>query len=175
MSVSIKANFRTIAARFGGDVQVIATAINGSDHAALVATLRAQATTEISYSLEGAKKSASISIEDLVVTETPRSGWSVSSHAGESVALDLELTPALIEAGLVREIIRAIQEERKQSGFDISDRIHVKWNGAPDVVSAIASGSQLISDEVLALSITQDSSLAASDSEIGLALSLTKN
>ena len=175
VSVSIKANFRTIAARFGGDVQVIATAINGSDHAALVATLRAQATTEISYSLEGAKKSASISIEDLVVTETPRSGWSVSSHAGESVALDLELTPALIEAGLVREIIRAIQEERKQSGFDISDRIHVKWNGSPDVVSAIASGSQLISDEVLALSITQDSSLAASDSEIGLALSLTKN
>ena len=51
----------------------------------------------------------------------------------------------------------------------------MKWNGAPDVVSAIASGSQLISDEVLALSITQDSSLAASDSEIGLALSLTKN
>ena len=174
VSVSIKANFRTIAARYGGDVQPIATAINSSDHAALVSDLRAHHSFALTYVAEGEKRSAEITLEDLVVTETPRSGWSVASHSGESVALDLELTPTLIAAGLVREIIRAIQEERKQSGFDISDRIHISWNGGEEIAAAFAQSLAEISDEVLALSAERDQSLSSDESEIGLAISLRR-
>jgi len=171
VSISIKANFRTIGARFGGDVQAIAAAIGQTDAAALVHALREAGSHDISY--DG--KIAQLTEADLVITETPKEGWSVASHSGESVALDLTLTPELLQAGLMREVIRTIQEQRKNSGFDISDRIHVRWNSGADVASAIARYTNQISDEVLALSITQDENLDGGDNEIGLGLALTKN
>ena len=170
VDISIKANFRSIGIRYGADVQAIASAINSADASSLVKALRENTETKLAY---GSGQSALITIDDLVVTETPKSGWSVASHSGESVALDLELSPELIQAGLVREVIRAIQEERKNSGFDISDRINVAWSAQKEVAAAIASAIPTISEEVLALSFTEDASLEMGDSELGLALKLT--
>ena len=171
VDVSIKANFRTIGAKFGADVQAIAKALLATDHTETVRAIRADGSLTLSY--DG--KSVTLDLEDLVITETPKSGWSVASHSGESVALDLALTPELIQSGLVREVIRAIQEERKNSQFDISDRIVVNWNGAPEIADAIAAQSGLIADEVLAIEITRNESLDITDAEIGLALALRKN
>ena len=112
--------------------------------------------------------------EDLVITETPRTGWAVASHSGESLALDLELSQDLIAKGVAREAIRAIQDARKAAGFDISDRIHVSWNSAAEFVDAIDAGANWISEEVLALSFQRDQNLGTSDDELGLKLSLTK-
>ena len=170
VSISIKANFRSIGARYGADVQAIASAIAASDAASLVRDLRKAGSYTIAYG----DKSAEITPDDLVITETPKEGWSVASHSGESVALDLTLTPELITAGLMREVIRTIQEQRKGSGFEISDRIHVKWNGGAELAAAISEYSAQISDEVLALSISQDGSLPGAENEIGLSLELTK-
>ncbi len=171
VSISIKANFRSIGARYGGDVQAIATAITQADAAALVHALRQSG----SYDLNYGDKVAQLTSDDLVITETPKEGWSVASHSGESVALDLTLTPELLQAGLMREVIRTIQEQRKNSGFEISDRIHVRWNSGADVSAAINRYTDLISEEVLALSITQDETLGAAENEINLGLVLTKN
>ena len=171
VSIAIKANFRSIGARYGGDVQAIAAAITQADAAALVHSLRASGSYELSY--EG--KIAQLSSDDLIITETPKEGWSVASHSGESVALDLTLTPELLQAGLMREVVRTIQEQRKNSGFDISDRINVRWNSEADVAAAIAKYVDQISEEVLALSIIRDETLNAAENEIGLALVLTKN
>ena len=171
VSISIKANFRSIGARYGGDVQAIATAITQADAAALVHALRQSG----SYDLNYGDKVAQLTSDDLVITETPKEGWSVASHSGESVALDLTLTPELLQAGLMREVIRTIQEQRKNSGFEISDRIHVRWNSGADVSAAINRYTDQISEEVLALSITQDETLGAAENEINLGLVLTKN
>jgi len=171
VDVSIKANFRTIGAKFGADVQAIAKALLATDHTETVRAIRADGSLTLSYD----EKSVTLDLEDLVITETPKSGWSVASHSGESVALDLALTPELIQSGLVREVIRAIQEERKNSQFDISDRIVVNWNGTTEIADAIAAQSGLIADEVLAIEITRDESLDITDAEIGLALALRKN
>lgn len=172
VDISIKANFRTLGAKYGGDVQAIAKALASANPEELVSTIRAQGATEITY---GDGKSATLLEEDLVITETPRSGWAVSSHSGESVALDLTLTPELIAQGIVREAIRAIQDARKAAGFDVSDRIHVKWNSDKESSAAIENGKAWISEEVLALSFERDSSLALTHDELGLALKLTKN
>jgi isoleucyl-tRNA synthetase len=172
VDISIKANFRSLGAKYGGDVQAIAKALASANPEELVSTIRTQGTTEITY---GDGKSATLLEEDLVITETPRSGWAVSSHSGESVALDLALTPELIAQGIVREAIRAIQDARKAAGFDVSDRIHVKWNSDKESSAAIENGKAWISEEVLALSFERDSSLALTHDELGLALKLTKN
>ncbi len=171
VSVTVKANFKSLGARYGADVQAIAKAIADSDHTALVKTLRDKNAHTISYG----DKSAEIELEDLVVTETPKEGWSVASHSGESVALDLTLTPELIEAGLVREVIRAIQEERKQSDFDISDRIEVRYFAKQEVLAAIKANQEIIGSETLATKFEEVSGKENSDNELGLWLELKRN
>ena len=172
VDISIKANFRTLGAKFGGDVQAIAKVIAASDATALVSEIRTHGKFSLPY---GDGAIAEVTEEDLVITETPRTGWAVASHSGESVALDLELTPELISKGIVREAIRAIQDARKASGFDVSDRIHVKWNSDAESSAAIESGKSWISEEVLALSFERDSALKPSDEELGLTLQLKKS
>jgi isoleucyl-tRNA synthetase len=85
------------------------------------------------------------------------------------------MTPALISAGLVREVIRAIQEERKRIGLDISDRITVNWNAPAELAAAISSAIEEISTEVLATQMNQIAAESTSQSEIGLWLKLEKN
>jgi isoleucyl-tRNA synthetase len=167
VDISVKANFKSLGAKYGGAVQEISKAIAATDATALVKTLRGAGSTTVG--------TWEIALDDLVITEVPKSGWSVSSHDGESVALDLELTPALIAAGNVREVIRFIQERRKSDGLDISDRINLTWNATDEIAAAIESDKQHIADEVLALSMTRDSSLAVTDTEIGVEVVLVKN
>ena len=166
VDISIKANFRTLGTKFGGAVQEIAKAISAQNPAELVTTLRANDSTKVDQ--------WEITLDDLVVTETPKSGWNVASHDGESVALDLALSPALIAAGLVREVIRFIQDARKTNGFDISDRIIVSYNANVDVMSAIAGDLSHIQSEVLATEMQIDGSLQLADNELGLSVNLVK-
>jgi isoleucyl-tRNA synthetase len=167
VDISVKANFKSLGAKFGGAVQEISKAIAATDATALVKTLRGAGSTTVG--------TWEIALDDLVITEVPKSGWSVSSHDGESVALDLELTPALIAAGSVREVIRFIQERRKSDGLDISDRINLTWNATEEIAAAIESDKQHIADEVLALSMVRDGSLAVTDAEVGVEVVLVKN
>jgi len=98
----------------------------------------------------------------------------VASHDGESVALDLALSPELIASGHVREVIRLIQERRKSDGFDISDRISVRWNAPAELFETIAQNSAHISDEVLALSFERDETVAQEENELGVGVALAK-
>ena len=167
VDISVKANFRSLGAKFGGEVQAIAKAIAAQDATTLVKNLRSQGSAQVA--------TWNIELDDLVITEVPRTGWMVASHEGESVALDLELTPALIAAGNVREVIRFIQDARKTSGFDISDRITVSWNAPADIVAAVESAQEHISAEVLATQLTRDANLPVLEGEVGFKAKLQKS
>jgi isoleucyl-tRNA synthetase len=166
VDISVKANFKSLGAKFGKEVQDISKAIAGTDATDLVKDLRKNGSAKVG--------NWEIDLGDLVITEVPKSGWMVASHDGESVALDLALSPALIEAGNVREVIRFIQERRKSDGFEISDRIEVRWNADQSVIAAIERAKAHISDEVLALKFEQDNSIATSDNDLGIEVVLKK-
>jgi isoleucyl-tRNA synthetase len=166
VNISVKANFKTLGAKFGKSVQEISKAIAAADATALVKKLRTSGSAKVA--------DWEIELGDLVVTEVPKSGWMVASHEGESVALDLALSQSLIDAGNVREVIRFIQERRKSDGFEISDRIKVRWNTDPVIASAISQAAAHISDEVLALEFTQDQSLAAGENDLAISVVLVK-
>jgi isoleucyl-tRNA synthetase len=166
VDISVKANFKSLGAKFGKEVQDIAKAISATDATDLVKGLRKSGSAKVG--------TWEIDLADLVVTEVPKSGWMVASHDGESVALDLALTPELIEAGNVREVIRFIQERRKSDGFEISDRISVRWNAEQSVVAAINSAQAHISEEVLALEFVRDETLATSENDLGIEVVLAK-
>ena len=96
--------------------------------------------------------------DEVVVTETPRSGWAVASDAGETLALDLAVTPELRRAGLARDAVRLIQEGRKRSGLQVADRIELWWAAAqPDgeLARALVEHAELVAREVLAVSYEQ--------------------
>ncbi|MEY3430324.1 MAG: hypothetical protein RJB30_256 [Actinomycetota bacterium] len=170
VDISIKANFRSLGARFGGAVQEIAKSLASADPISIVEAVRGSGSANVAFS----GGTAEITEADLVITETPRSGWAVASHSGESVALDLTLDERLIGKGIVREAVRAIQDERKASGFDVSDRIEVSWNANTESAHAIDEAREFISEEVLALKFTRDEELPISEGELGLSLSLKR-
>lgn len=146
VDTSAKANFRALGRRFGKGTQAVAKAIAEADAAALSLALReGNATVEV----EG--ETVPLTAEEVIITETPREGWSVASDSGATVALDLEITPELRRIGLARDVIRLVQEARKTSGLDVADRIALRWTATDDeVAQAVAEHAGLIADEVLA-------------------------
>ncbi|MFD3921612.1 isoleucine--tRNA ligase [Streptomyces sp. NPDC058595] len=147
VDTTAKANFRALGKRFGKGVQAVAKAVADADAAALSAALR---DGTASVTVDG--EPVSLAPDEVIITETPREGWSVASDSGATVALDLEITPELRLAGLARDAIRLIQEARKNSGLDVADRIAVRWTATADEThAALTTHTPLISDEVLAL------------------------
>jgi isoleucyl-tRNA synthetase len=129
-------------------VQAVAKAVAAADPAALTAAYRAgQASVEV----DGA--AVPLQDGDLVVTETPREGWTVASGGGLTVALDLTLTPELERAGLFREVVRLVQEARKTSGLEVSDRIELWWTADGAVARALGEHADALAGEVLAVAV----------------------
>ena len=150
VDVAVKPNFRTLGQRFGKQTPRIAEAIAAADPVALVAELRGDGATVTVADMDPVVVTA----EDVVVTETPKEGWAVAAQDGITVALDLNLSDELVRLGLARQVIRVVQEARKSSGFDVSDRIVLRWTSSDDdVVAALAEHSGLVADEVLAIEV----------------------
>jgi isoleucyl-tRNA synthetase len=145
----VKPNFRALGKRFGNQTKLVADAITSSDHAALAAAL-----ADGSASVEVNGERVELSADEVVVTETPTLGWAVASDAGVSVALDLELTDELRAAGLAREVVRFVQDARKSSGLEITDRIELWWQADSDALAAaLREHRDAIGREVLAVSV----------------------
>ena len=150
VDVTVKANFRALGKRFGKGVQAVATAVAAADAPTLADGLRSGSA---SVTVDG--ETVPLSADEVVVTETPRTGWAVASAAGETVALDLEITPELRRAGLVREAVRLVQDARKSSGLDVSDRIELWWEAEGELAEALVEGQPRLAEEVLAVSVAQ--------------------
>jgi isoleucyl-tRNA synthetase len=143
----VKPNFRSLGKRFGKGTQPVAAAIGAADPAVLAAELRSAG--KVSVEVDGAQ--LPLGPDELIVTQTPRSGWTVASDAGETVGLEVDITPELRREGLAREVIRLVQEARKSDGLHVSDRIRVRWAAEdPDLSAALTEHGELIAGEVLA-------------------------
>ncbi|MFC5751162.1 isoleucine--tRNA ligase [Actinomadura rugatobispora] len=173
----VKPNFRELGKRFAKDTPKVAKAVTGADAAGLVAALRADGTVTVEAGDLGA---VALSPDEVIVTERPRTGWAVESAGGESVALDLTVTPELRRAGLVREAVRLVQDGRKSSGLDVTDRIELWWRAAgDDLAEALRAHESELAGEVLAASVREgrpDLDLPAlQDDELGLTFWLRKS
>ena len=151
VDVTAKANYRALGKRFGQRTPAVAAAIAAADATALAAALRAEGTATVPVDGEA----IAVGPDDVVISETPRAGWTVAAAGGETVALDLELTDELRRAGVVREAIRLVQEARKSQGFDVSDRIELWWEAGGETGDAVAEGEAALTAEVLATSVTR--------------------
>jgi len=149
---SAKGNFRALGRRFAKQTPQVAAAIAATDAAVLAQVLATDGRATLI--LDG--REVEVVPDEVIISERPREGWSVVNEQGETVALDLELTPQLLRAGLAREVVRLVQEARKNSGFEVSDRIVLTWQAVGDldhrggVAQALRETTELFSTEVLA-------------------------
>jgi isoleucyl-tRNA synthetase len=146
----VKPNFRTLGRRFGQRTPAVAEAITSADPALLTAALREGTASVV---VDG--EQVSVGDDDVTVSETPRSGWAVASGGGETVALDLEITPELRAAGTVREVVRLVQEARKSQGLEVTDRIELWWKADGDTADALRGSESLLAEEVLAVRVIE--------------------
>ncbi|QNN53081.1 isoleucine--tRNA ligase [Nocardioides mesophilus] len=174
-----KGNFRALGKRFAQRTPQVAAAIAAADAAALARSLDEEGRARVDV----AGESVEVLPEEVIVSERPREGWSVVNEQGETVALDLELTPELLRAGLAREVVRLVQEARKNSGFDVSDRIVLEWAAGGETAAALREHTSLVSDEVLAVRMREapdadalgpDTAAVVRDEELGLAFTVAR-
>ncbi|HEX5016204.1 MAG TPA: isoleucine--tRNA ligase [Actinomycetes bacterium] len=176
VAVTVKANFRALGRRFGKQTPQVAQAIADADAQLVQQSLLMAGRAEVT--LDG--QPLTIEPDDVIITETPREGWAVHDEAGESVALDLALTPELVRLGLARDVVRQVQEARKSSGLDVSDRITLRWSAQGDVRAAIDEHQESIASEVLAVEIIEDATVDTAtdrvfrDPDSGMAFTVTK-
>lgn len=143
----IKPNFRALGKRFGNQTPAVADAITGADPGKLARALETGSAT-----VNVLDEEVALDPEEVIVAQRPRSGWAVASEAGETVALDLELTDELRRSGLAREFVRLVQEARKSDGLDVSDRIQLWWDAEDrELGAALREHENDIAGEVLAV------------------------
>jgi isoleucyl-tRNA synthetase len=155
LDVNVKPNFRSLGRRFGKQTQNAANAILATDPLALLEQLRSAGAATIQ--LDGTVYA--LAPEDVTVIETPRSGWVVESQRGVTIALDTELTDQLLAEGTVRDLVRVVQQARRDAGLAIADRISLLVAAPEEVITATKSHEQYLAQETLATTVSYASSL----------------
>jgi isoleucyl-tRNA synthetase len=166
---TVRPQFRAIGKRFGPRTQAVANAVRAADPAATAAVLRDHGHVVLSVDGEDVKLDTS----EIEVTEVPRTGWHVVADGGLTIALDLEITPELRWAGLARDLTRAIQQARKATGLEVTDRINLWWQATGEIAEAVREHSATIADETLAVSFAEGQGPASITSERDPDLDLT--
>jgi isoleucyl-tRNA synthetase len=147
---SVKPNYRTLGPRFGREMPQVAAAVE-----ALNPThVRELIAGERLIGVNVAGHDHTLAAEDLSLVMEPLEGYMVESVAGRAVALSLDLDEALIREGLAREIVRAVQNARKQAGLDVSDRIELTLAGDEQLLAAARTHEEYLAAEVLAEAIS---------------------
>jgi isoleucyl-tRNA synthetase len=179
VELSVKANFRELGKVYGKRTQDVANAITAaaaSDVEAFVARFRGGSLT-----VEVDGETLPIVGDMVVIAETPRSGWAVASAEADTVALDLELTHELRLLGLLRDVVRFVQDTRKAADFEVTDRVRLWWRvgGSPDPADAIRTHADQLASEVLAVELTEgpgpETAYAATDDDLGLSIWLERS
>ena len=94
-------------------------------------------------------KEYEIDIEDVEIINNDIEGWLVATDNGVTVALDTTLTEDLIQEGIAREFVSRIQNLRKDSGFEVTDRITISVDGAEPIINALKTKNDYICNETL--------------------------
>jgi len=105
--------------------------------------------------LEVAGETVELAADDVLVREEPREGLAVASEHGVTVAIDVELTQELLGEGLARDVVRRIQNLRKEADFDLDDRIITTYQAEDELKEAIEAWRDYIAAETLSMELTE--------------------
>ncbi|MCP2028113.1 isoleucyl-tRNA synthetase [Flavobacterium sp. HSC-32F16] len=140
----IKPNFKALGPRFGKDMGLISREIQGFS-ADQINQLDKQGTLDIVIS----GNNVTLSLEDVEITSQDIEGWLVANSNGITVALDITISEELKNEGIARELVNRIQNIRKDSGFEVTDKIKVQIKRHGNLEEAISKNEDYIKSETL--------------------------
>jgi isoleucyl-tRNA synthetase len=142
---SIKPNFKTIGPKYGKQMKAISELVKAFTQDDIAQIEQNNGWSGI---VEGAE--IQLNLTDFEINAQDIPGWLVASENGLTVALDITITDELKSEGIAREIVNRVQNLRKESGFDVVDRILIQVDTTPEIQAAITQNKGYICDEVLA-------------------------
>ncbi|WP_172914965.1 isoleucine--tRNA ligase [Capnocytophaga canis] len=145
----IKPNFKTLGPRFGKDMKLVVAQIQNFTQEDIH---NIEKNREIIIKL--AEKDVTLSIEDVEITTQDIEGWLVASSGNLLVALDIHITDELRKEGIARELVNRIQNIRKDSGFDVTDKINICIQKQKAVEEAVSDNLEYIKSETLTSELT---------------------
>ncbi|MGB5663588.1 isoleucine--tRNA ligase [Eudoraea sp.] len=170
----IKPNFKVLGPRFGKDMKLISAAVNKLDQNDIQKIER-----EGKISLEIENKSIILQLEDVEISSQDIEGWLVASSGSLTVALDITIDEELKKEGIARELVNRIQNLRKDSGFEVTDKIDIRILKDGLVEGAVKSNISYIKNETLTSELNfeeqMEDGVAISFDDVNTKLSIQKH
>ena len=152
----IKPNFKTLGKKYGARMKEIAAAFGAMDQQTISAIQASEAAAE-QYSLALASGAVLLEPGDYEISSEDMPGWLVASEGQLTIALDIEVTPELKAEGVARELINRIQNIRKDSGFEVTDKVSVEIYAGDEnfaqIESSLATYKDYLASQTLAVSV----------------------
>ncbi|MEG0696506.1 MAG: class I tRNA ligase family protein, partial [Algoriella sp.] len=141
---SIKPNFKTLGPKFGKEMKAISatTALLTNEE-----IVKLEQSGKIDLLIDN--KSLTLDLEDFEIATKDIPGWTVASNSILTVALDLQLTEELINEGVARELVNRIQNLRKETGLEVTDKIKLNLKNDESIVNAVNQNKDYICSETL--------------------------
>ncbi|MBI4617406.1 MAG: class I tRNA ligase family protein, partial [Planctomycetes bacterium] len=149
LSYEVKPDFKALGPRLGSAVKEVAAALKSADSGALGPRVERGETIEVD-TVSGPVRLAP---PELVLKRGYRPGFAGAADRTLAVVLDTRIDHALLLEGLAREVVRLVQNMRKEAGFAVSDRIHAAWKAEGEVALAIQNHRDFIARETLSLAL----------------------
>jgi isoleucyl-tRNA synthetase len=153
LSYRIKPNLRLLGPRLGKQLPMLRAALEQLDVRAASEMARAVAAGEM-VSLPFGTGMLTLVPDELLVESVALAGYAVAQEGGVQVALDTTINDDLRREGLARDLVRAVQEARKNAGLALADRIALQLDGTGDLVQVLAEWGDYIRSETLAETLT---------------------
>lgn len=157
----IKPNFKALGPKYGKMMKDLAPAIQKIDQTAI-----AEFEKNGTYRLHIGDQNVELDISDVEIISEDIPGWLVTNHGNLTVALDIEISPELKREGIARELINRIQNLRKESGFEVTDKIHINIEDTPEMADTIAVFGDYICEQTLGLSINLTNNLEQNQAKL---------
>ncbi|MGV0979399.1 isoleucine--tRNA ligase [Empedobacter falsenii] len=142
---SIKPNFKTLGPKYGKEMKAISAATAELTNEEIV---KLEQSGKIDLLIDN--KTLTLDLEDFEIATKDIPGWTVASNSTLTVALDLQLTEELINEGVARELVNRIQNLRKETGLEVTDKIILNLKNDESIVNAVEQNKDYICSETLA-------------------------
>ena len=158
----VKCNFRTMGKKYGKLMKAVNAAVMGISQDQIA---ELEANGSITLDVEG--NSTVIEAVDVEIISEDIPGWTIAQEGKITVALDIDITPELRNEGMARLIIKRIQNLRKETGLEITDRISVVIENRQELVQAVDAFKEHIAAQVLANALTTGEVTDGVDTDFG--------
>ena len=149
VTYSLKPNFSVLGQKLGKEMKNAISQIEQMDSSVVIEKLKHKSPVKITI----LEETVELTVNDLTVAETPKEGFSISSSLSVIVGINTHITEALENEGIVRDLIRQVQNLRKDSGLKVEDRIDVELKCDKNIENALSENKSYFMTEVLALDL----------------------